>query len=346
MDESIIAKDIRILVVDDNMVNAMVLSAMIEHYGIKVDTAESGMEAIEMVCGVKYDIVLMDYLMPDMDGVETTRQIMFVSEGQKKPKVIGVSATVDTQVTDLFIDAGADCVLKKPVRTEDFEMKLKQYGLVQGEIEESDDEAEGCIDSAAFLSSVEGLDYDEGISLMAGSLDNYMRVLNVSLKNISENYNKLDVIRNTRQLDVMAMHFHSLKGIFLNIGASMLASNSKAMEAAAKKFESMYINANIDTYMDMVKKFHSQLEMVCGLYNEKVMNKKSSMAMEETEFVKNLDALKENIENFEYIEITDLLEDMIAGSEGGRAEKLQDIYDYIQNFQYDEALEILNSMYG
>lgn len=90
MEQKIVA-DIRVLVVDDNVVNAMVLSAMIEHYGIKTDTAESGMEAIEKVCGTQYDIVLMDYIMPDMDGVQTTRQIMFVSEDKKKPKVIGVS---------------------------------------------------------------------------------------------------------------------------------------------------------------------------------------------------------------------------------------------------------------
>ena len=61
---------------------------------------------------VLYDIVLMDYLMPEMDGVETTRQIMEISNGKNQPKIIGVSATVDEAVTRLFTDAGADCQAK------------------------------------------------------------------------------------------------------------------------------------------------------------------------------------------------------------------------------------------
>ena len=110
MEENIITVDIRVLVVDDNIVNSMVLSTMLERYGIQADIASSGMEAIQRVCNAKYDIILMDYLMPDMDGVETTKQIMFVSNGKSKPKVIGVSATVDAEVTELFISAGA-CLL-------------------------------------------------------------------------------------------------------------------------------------------------------------------------------------------------------------------------------------------
>lgn len=344
MEQKIVA-DIRVLVVDDNVVNAMVLSAMIEHYGIKTDTAESGMEAIEKVCGTQYDIVLMDYIMPDMDGVQTTRQIMFVSEDKKKPKVIGVSATVDEEVTKLFIGAGADCVLKKPVRTEDFEMKLKQYGLMCEESASDGDSDEEDINSADFLSQVEGLDYDEGISLMAGNLESYMKVLNVSVGNISENYNKLDVIRNTEHMDIMKLHFHSLKGIFLNIGAASLADNSKMLEAASRDLDSAYIRANIDRYMDSVKKINDQLKYVCEYYNEKANAKKPSTKMGESEFVQKLDKLKESIENFEYIEITDLLEEMLAGSNNEYRAKLESIDNFIQNFQYDEAMEVLETMY-
>ncbi len=62
MEGSIIVRDIKVLVVDDNMVNVMVLATMLERYGIKADTAESGMEAVERVRSVLYDVVLMDTL--------------------------------------------------------------------------------------------------------------------------------------------------------------------------------------------------------------------------------------------------------------------------------------------
>lgn len=344
MEQKIIA-DINILVVDDNIVNAMVLSAMIEHYGIKTDIAESGMEAIEKVCDLHYDIVLMDYIMPDMDGVETTKQIMFVSEDKRKPKIIGVSATVNEEVTDLFTKAGADCVLRKPVRTEDFEMKLEEYGFMQERVSDSEDEDKENINLAELFSYVEGLNYNEGMSLMAGDLESYMKVLNVSVGNISENYNKLDVIRDTEHMDIMKLHFHSLKGIFLNIGATELANSSKMLETAAKNSDDEYIHANINKYMDNVKKIYNQLQDACKYYKARANNSKTVVKIEESEFKQKLDKLKESIQNFEYIEITDILEEMLAGSDDMYIDKLKDINNFIQSFQYDEAMEVLETMY-
>ncbi len=345
MEDNIIIRNIKVLVVDDNMVNVMVLSAILERYGIEPDTAGSGTEAVERALNVPYDVILMDYLMPGMDGVETARQIMDASEGRHNPKIIGVSATVDEEVTKLFTDAGADCVIKKPLRIEDFEMKLKQYGFIKGERAADNSVEEECAGSAGFLSLVEGLDYDKGIALMAGSLDNYMKVLNVSVKNISEHYNKLDEIRNTEQLETMSMHFHSLKGIFLNIAANRLAGYSQKMEISAKEYQRMYIISQIKEYMETVKEFYHQLEIACDYYNKKNISSKTVTRMEETEFIKNLNKLKESIDNYEYIEITDLLEKMIAGGSEEYTGKLQEMYDAIQNFQYDEALDILNTMY-
>lgn len=345
MEDNIVIRNIKVLVVDDNIVNVMVLSTMLERYGIEPDTASSGTEAVERALSVPYDVILMDYLMPGMDGVETTRQIMDASEGRHQPKIIGVSATVDGAVTKLFTDAGADCVIKKPLRIEDFEMKLKQYGFIKGERIRNSSEEEECADSAGFLSLVDGLDYDKGIALMAGSLDNYMKVLNVSVKNISDHYNKLDEIRNTEQLETMSMHFHSLKGIFMNIAANKLVGYSQKMEMSAKEYQRMYIISQINEYMETVKEFHHQLQIACNYYNQKNISSKPVSKMEETEFIKNLDKLKESIDNYEYIEITDLLEKMLAGSNEEYTGKLQKMYDAIQNFQYDEALGILNTIY-
>ena len=209
-----------VLVVDDNSANTLVLKAMVERYGVHADTAESGMEAIEKTCSKSYDFVLMDYLMPDMDGVETIRQIKFVTSETDGTVFFGVSATVDAQVKELFDKAGATDVLRKPVKKEELEAALIENGF---EIDVTESEEQEDEDQTMFLSSVDGLNYEEGLSLMAGSLENYMKVLAVSVRNIIENYNMIDVIKNTEQMETMTLHFHSLKGIFLNIGADELA---------------------------------------------------------------------------------------------------------------------------
>ena len=98
--------------------------------------------------------------------------------------------------------------------------------------------------------------------------------------------------------------------------------------------------------MQDIYKFYEQLEKVCVEYKERTAAKKAGVSMGDSEFIQSLDSLKESIDNFEYIEITETLETMLNSSEGIRAEKLQSIYDSIQNFEYDEAMEILNELYS
>ena len=59
----------------------------------------------------------------------------------------------------------------------------------------------------------------------------------------------IDVIRNTEQMETMTLHFHSLKGIFLNIGADELAEQSKRLEFAAREFENPYVHEMMDGYL-------------------------------------------------------------------------------------------------
>lgn len=330
-----------VLIVDDNSANTLVLKAMAERYGVHADTAESGMEAIEKSCSKYYDFVLMDYLMPDMDGIEAIRQIRFVTNEADGTVFFGVSATVDAQVKELFQNVGAADVLRKPVKKEELESALIANGF-EIDITENDEQEDE--DKTMFLSSVEGLNYEEGLSLMAGSLENYMKVLVVSVRNIIENYNMIDVIRNTEQMETMTLHFHSLKGIFLNIGADELAEQSKRLEFAAREFENPYVHEMMDGYLEKVKRFHDQLEKACIFYKEQDKNKSNSEIMPASEFMKNVEQLKEYIQDFNYIDIIEMLEDMMGSASEDKREVLNKVYDSIQNFEYDTAFEILNNI--
>lgn len=329
------------LIVDDNSANTLVLKAMVERYGVYADTAESGMEAIEKSCSKFYDFVLMDYLMPDMDGMEAIRQIKFVTNEKDETLFFGVSATVDAQVKELFQKAGASGVLRKPVKNDELESVLAAHGF---EIDITESEEHEDQDKTMFLASVEGLNYGEGLSLMAGNLENYMKVLVVSVRNIIENYNMIDVIRNTEQMETMTLHFHSLKGIFLNIGADELAEQSKRLEFAAREFENPYVHEMMDGYLEKVKKFHDQLEQACIFYKEQDKNKSSSEVMPVSEFMKNVEKLKEYIQDFNYIDIIEMLEKMMGSTTSEKQEILNQVYDNIQNFEYDTAFEILNNI--
>ena len=334
-----------ILVVDDNAANAFALSTMVKKLGFEADMVSSGMEAINHACQRDYDVILMDHLMPDMDGVAAIKQIRFISDKGKDPVIIGISATIDEEVTEAFENVGADGILEKPVKLESLKEKLADFGII-GSKEQSEELQADNIDADAIFSGVEGLNYQKGIELLAGSVDNYVKVLGVCVRNIRENYDAIDLIRDTSQLERFALHFHSLKGIFLNIGADGLAEESKALELAAKAGELEEIKAKLAEYMKWVDEFDIRLEEAYSSYTAANQAKHSGEEVSDSEFAKKLEQLAEYIQDFEYIEITETLEELLNGCTGEKRSQLEKVSDAIQSFDYDEALELVEGLKG
>ena len=88
----------QILIVDDHPVNQLVLAAMLAELGFDADTANSGLEAIEMAADRHYDLIFMDIQMPIMDGYETTRQLRKIPLHLTTPVIAITASTIDSQV--------------------------------------------------------------------------------------------------------------------------------------------------------------------------------------------------------------------------------------------------------
>lgn len=328
-----------VLVVDDNAANVFVLSTMLQQMGYHVDEANSGVEAINCACHKNYAVIFMDHLMPDMDGIQTIQKIQFIMNGEECPRFIGVSATLDNEVIQAFSAIGVDEVIEKPVRQEVL------VGIL-GELDATDVElstdSPGSIDS--ILGRVEGLNYKKGIELMAGSTENYIKVLEVCVKNIRENYAALKNLEGTAQLDQFALYFHSLKGIFLNIGADTIAEESKALEFAAKEDRPEEIKEKFAAYMKKVEIFDDQLADVMTAYNQQ--KKQQYVVGEEvsdSELEAELASLRQHIEDFEYIEITETLEKLLHTCPPEKKEMLEKVSAAIADFDYDGALKALDA---
>ncbi|MBO4900979.1 MAG: response regulator [Lachnospiraceae bacterium] len=117
--------DAKVLVVDDNKVNVKVLCAYLKKFEIGADTAFSGDEAIEMVKTKEYDLILMDHMMPGMDGIEATGIIRRLDvPWAGTVKISACTANVIKGVEDEFREAGMDGFLPKPVQFDDLSEHL------------------------------------------------------------------------------------------------------------------------------------------------------------------------------------------------------------------------------
>lgn len=120
--ETPVFKDVRALVVDDEPMNIVVATSLFREYKMIVDTAGSGKEAIRKFRENDYDLIFMDHMMPEMDGVEAMKQIKAVAADlDRKIIVIALTANAVSGAREMFIREGFDGFIAKPINTSDYE---------------------------------------------------------------------------------------------------------------------------------------------------------------------------------------------------------------------------------
>jgi CheY-like chemotaxis protein len=119
---------LRVLLVEDNLVNQKVALLMLGRLGYRADVAGNGAEALKAVQAAHYDMVLMDIQMPEMDGLEATRAIRSNLSARSQPTIIAMTANATTYDQRLCLEAGMDHYLSKPVRADDLAATLASCG--------------------------------------------------------------------------------------------------------------------------------------------------------------------------------------------------------------------------
>ncbi|NNE34881.1 MAG: response regulator, partial [Rhodothermales bacterium] len=117
---------LRILIAEDNLINQKVALRLLERLGYKADVVANGLEALVSVRHVDYDIVLMDVQMPEMDGLEATRQLCKLYEKHERPRICAVTADAQASDRDACFEAGMDDYLSKPVRLDQIAEALQR----------------------------------------------------------------------------------------------------------------------------------------------------------------------------------------------------------------------------
>ncbi len=115
---------LRVLVAEDNGVNQKVALAMLQRLGYRADLAADGMEAVELVRLVPYDVVFMDLQMPYLDGVDATKQIIAEHSPRRRPRIIALTANAFEEDREACLAAGMDDYLSKPLKMQQLEEAL------------------------------------------------------------------------------------------------------------------------------------------------------------------------------------------------------------------------------
>lgn len=132
-----IRSDARVLVVDDNEINLRVARGLMTMFGLECDTASSGWEAVDKVCSVRYDLVFMDHMMPEMNGMEATRRIRNIGGLLATVPIVAFTANSVAGVQAMLLEAGMNDFLSKPIRKEALVKVLRKWLAPDGVVQEA-----------------------------------------------------------------------------------------------------------------------------------------------------------------------------------------------------------------
>ena len=116
------------LIVDDIALNLLIAEELLAPYNMKVDTVDNGKQAIKMIRENTYDLVFMDHMMPDKDGIDTTREVRsFEGEYFATLPIIALTANAISGVREMFLQAGLNDFIAKPIETQKLHSILTQW---------------------------------------------------------------------------------------------------------------------------------------------------------------------------------------------------------------------------
>jgi len=221
-----------VLLVEDNIVNQKVASRILEKLGFKPDIANNGLEAIREINSKDYDIILMDLLMPKLDGIEATKKIRSMLAGKKIPKIIAMTADTMMNSREACINAGMDDYLNKPINVEEIKtLMYKWQVIIEKEKEIYLDEikkttSDTHIIDESNITFINEVQTKEDINFLIEIFDIYIKELPILIVEIDNAINNNDY-------DKLKFFTHKLNGSALTLGVESVAEHCFALESAA-----------------------------------------------------------------------------------------------------------------
>ena len=238
-DFDFVAPEAEILVVDDNAINLTVAKGLLNPLEMKIETALSGKDAVLMVTDKRYDIIFMDHMMPEMDGVETTRVIRRLLGDNGQAPIIALTANAVEGTAEMFISEGMNDFVTKPIEMRDMLSKLRRW-LPPEKIEKKKNRTSAALRNVhkdddggqtATNIVIEGLDVQKAMGFLGNEelfwsvLKEYYRVIDKKCALIQE-YEQKELWKD------YTVEVHALKSASRQIGATDLAYTAEQMEAA------------------------------------------------------------------------------------------------------------------
>ena len=300
------APSFRVLIVDDILTNLKVAEGLLAPYQMQTDTCLSGSEAVALVQKKEYDLVLVDHMMPEMDGIETMTAIRALGDNFKELPIVVLTASVMDGMKDIFLSSGFNDFLSKPIEIPKLKALLEKMvppeKRASAEAQEEpaatgsvvlperqtppDKQTSADVPSwQAQLDKIDELDTKKGMASTGGSPSSYRAVLEIYCRDARERFGLLSVEFAASDIKNFTTNVHALKSASASIGTTGLSKAAAALEAAGLQGDMEYIRLAIAEFKAALVRVVEKIEI--AIIEEKSIG---TSGADKTISIENLDA--------------------------------------------------------
>lgn len=309
-DFSFTAPDASILIVDDNAVNLTVAKGLLEPLKMQISTVTSAAQTVEILKQQKFDLIFMDHMMPEVDGVQTTHIIRRLMPDCSNVPIIALTANAIAGTREMFIAEGMNDFVAKPIDIKDINAKLKKWLPQEKIIPISAEEAamkDVKADSSPIKRSVSDITFlniEEAMDLLKS--DNlFWMVLKEYYISIDKKAVSIEQHLESQEWKDYTIEVHALKSTSRQIGADELADLAAELENAGKNIDIDFIQENTGKAMTMYRELKEKLTPFFPDVKAEDTAKKSCKPPEIVEILNELDMA---IEEFDTLAIDEVIE--------------------------------------
>ena len=309
------APEAHILIVDDTEMNLQVISGLLKRTKMRVDTASSGMGCVDRLGQEDYDLVFMDYRMPEMDGIETLHKLKeLYPERMEKMPVICLTANAVSGTREFMIGAGFTNYLTKPVIIEDMENALIEYlppekvllsdgeEEVQGE-QERDDSLKP-LPPEVF--DIPLLDPEQGLKF-CGDAESYLSALAIYENSIPSKAREIEGNLEREDWPAYTINVHSLKSTSRSVGAASISELAKMLEKAGNEGDVEIIRRETPRLLELYRSLGEPLAKLLGK-GEANGDAAGRPLLPESEFADAMESIRELAGVYDYENVSVVME--------------------------------------
>jgi CheY-like chemotaxis protein/HPt (histidine-containing phosphotransfer) domain-containing protein len=286
--------------------NLSVIKGLLKATKIFVTTASSGEDCLEKMKSTKFNVVLLDHMMPGMDGIETVAHIR-----EFDPDIPVYALTANTTSGEEFYKSkGFTGYLSKPIESEELEKAIMRHLpeeiMIKPEAVDAVEDLQTIPEELGWIYNVEGITVEEGIK-NSGGISSYIFSLHLFLDTIDGNAKIIKDAYDAGDIRLYTIKVHALKSSARIIGAQELSALSEKLEEAGNKENAEFIDAHTDELLQIYTEFKEKL---AGLNAAETEDDNDKAEISKEELADAYSALKDVIPQMDYDAVEMILDQL------------------------------------